>query len=156
MSFVHTPHPRTLLHRTPVKTTDMLPKGSAYSRFGSFLAVKVVAGVGSMTCAYLFCILALLGLPQALSRGGEGPIAWIAQTFIQLVLLSIIIVGTNIQSAASDVRATHTYEDSEAILAECLEMQRHLQSQDGILDGLVAKLGDASPGATLGKAVEGG
>jgi hypothetical protein len=116
----------------------MLPKGSTYSRFGSFLAVKVVAGVGSMTCAYLFCILALLGLPQALSRGGEGPIAWIAQTFIQLVLLSIIIVGTNIQSAASDVRAAHTYEDAEAVLHEALQIQEHLAEQDKLLEKLTS------------------
>jgi len=41
--------------------------------------------------------------------------AWIAQTFLQVVLLSIIIVGQNAQAAASDARAQMTYEDAEHI-----------------------------------------
>ena len=56
-----------------------------------------------MTCAWLFCILALLGLPAALAKGGEGPVAWMSQTFLRLVLLSMIIVGpADMQSAAAD------------------------------------------------------
>ena len=39
-------------------------------------------------------------------------VSWIAQTYIQLVLLSVIIVGQNIQSAASDARAAKTFEDT--------------------------------------------
>lgn len=128
------------MKRTPVKTTDMLPKGNPVARFNSWLAVKVVNGVGTMWCAYLFCILALVGLPPALKPGGEGLIAWVAQTFIQLVLLSIIIVGTNIQSAASDLRAAHTYEDAEAVLHEATQIQDHLQAQDQVLTELTASL----------------
>lgn len=41
-------------------------------------------------------------------------IAWIAQTFLQLVLLPIIIVGPNVQAAA-DKRAEQTYKDAEAL-----------------------------------------
>ena len=48
--------------------------------------------------------------------GGEGIIAWIAQTFLQLVLLSVIMVGQNVQSEASDVRSQHTYDDTLQIL----------------------------------------
>ena len=122
MTFEHKPHARTLAileHRVhPTKTREQLPHGNLYSRVNSWLAVKITLGVGSMTCAWLFCILALLGLPAALAKGGEGPVAWIAQTFLQLVLLSIIIVGTNIQSAAADKRAQDTYADAEAVLHE--------------------------------------
>ena len=56
-----------------------------------------------MWCAYLFTIIALLGLSPALKHGGEGFIPWIAQTFIQLVLLSIIMVGQNVQSLAANL-----------------------------------------------------
>ena len=45
-----------------------------------------------------------------------GIIAWIAQTFLQLVLLSVIMVGQNVQSVASDVRSQHTYDDTVQIL----------------------------------------
>jgi hypothetical protein len=42
-------------------------------------------------------------------------VAWIAQTFLQLVLLSVIMVGQAVQSAAADARASKTYNDSEWI-----------------------------------------
>jgi hypothetical protein len=80
------------------------------------IAVFLTNIVGSMWCAYVFAIIALIGLPAALRPGGEGIIAWIAQTFLQLVLLSVIMVGQNVQSEASDVRAQHTYEDTVQIL----------------------------------------
>src|ERR1019366_8651283 len=147
MKFEHKPHARTLAileHRVhPTKTHDQLPHGNRYSRVNSWLAVKITMGVGSMTCAWIFCILALLGLPAALAKGGEGPVAWIAQTFLQLVLLSIIIVGTNIQSAASDKRAQDTYADAEAVLHEAMQIQAHLEEQDKALTALVTKLGAA-------------
>src|SRR5258708_2919401 len=80
------------------------------------IAVFLTNIVGSMWCAYLFAIIALIGLPPALRPGGEGIIAWIAQTFLQLVLLSVIMVGQNVQSVASDLRSQHTYEDTVQIL----------------------------------------
>jgi len=80
------------------------------------LAVFLTNLVGSMWCAYVFAIIAFIGLPAALKPGGEGIIAWIAQTFLQLVLLSVIMVGQNVQSDASDARAQRTYDDTVAIL----------------------------------------
>ena len=80
------------------------------------IAVFLTNIVGSMWCAYVFAIIALIGLRPALRPGGEGIIAWIAQTFLQLVLLSVIMVGQNVQSEASDLRSLHTYEDSLLIL----------------------------------------
>ncbi len=80
------------------------------------IAVFLTNIVGSMWCAYVFGVIALLGLRPALKPGGEGIIAWIAQTFLQLVLLSVIMVGQNVQSVASDLRAQHTYDDTVEIL----------------------------------------
>jgi hypothetical protein len=80
------------------------------------IAVFLTNLVGSMWCAYVFGIIALIGLPAALRPGGEGIIAWIAQTFLQLVLLSVIMVGQNVQSIASDLRSQHTYDDAVLIL----------------------------------------
>jgi hypothetical protein len=80
------------------------------------IAVFLTNIVGSMWCAYAFAILALIGLRPALKPGGEGLIAWIAQTFLQLVLLSVIMVGQNVQSDASDARSEHTYDDTVQIL----------------------------------------
>jgi hypothetical protein len=80
------------------------------------LALLITRAVGTMACAYLFGALALIGLPTALSPGGEGIIAWIAQTFLQLVLLSIIMVGQTVQATASDARAERTFSDAETIM----------------------------------------
>ena len=141
--YVHTPHPHTierLEHRDrPVKTSDVYSE-KATTRFNSWLAVKITDGVGTMWCAYVFAAVALVGLPAALRPGGEGIIAWIAQTFLQLVLLSIIIVGQNIAAASSDKRAESTFKDAEAILSEAIEIQKHLHSQD---EELITVLKDA-------------
>jgi cobalamin biosynthesis protein CobD/CbiB len=141
--YVHTPHPHTierLEHKDhPVTTRDVYSE-KATTKFNSWLAVKITDGVGTMWCAYVFAAVALVGLPAALRPGGEGIIAWIAQTFLQLVLLSIIIVGQNIAAASSDKRAEGTFKDAEAILSEAIEIQKHLHSQD---EELIAALKDA-------------
>jgi hypothetical protein len=95
------------------------------------LAVFLTNLVGSMWCAYVFSILSLLSLPAVLSGfsmfSGVFPawlvkaslialVAWIAQTFLQLVLLSVIMVGQNVQSLASDARSEHTSEDTVKII----------------------------------------
>ena len=142
-TYTHVPHPHTLErleHRDkPVRTAEVANE-RASNRFNAWLAVKITDGVGTMWCAYVFAIIALIGLPTALKPGGEGLIAWIAQTFLQLVLLSIIIVGQNIAAASSDKRSENTYKDAEAILSEALEIQKHLQAQD---NELIAVLKDA-------------
>src|ERR1019366_10438020 len=72
------------------------------------------AASAPMQCAYAFAAIAFIGLPVALEPGGEGNIAWIAQTFLQLVLLSIIIVGQNIAAASSDTRSANTFKNAYA------------------------------------------
>ncbi len=75
-------------------------------RVNTRLAVGITKVVGSMWCAYVFALLALVSLPAAIrSHDPIIIVAWIAQTFLQLVLLPIIIVGQNVQAAASDARA---------------------------------------------------
>ncbi len=74
--------------------------------FNRGVALWVTEKVGTMSCAYAFAVIALISLPEALSS--EDPleiVSWIAQTFLQLVLLSIIIVGQNIQSEIAEQQA---------------------------------------------------
>src|ERR1700682_519610 len=75
-------------------------------RFNTWLAVKITKTVGSMWMAYAFAVLALISLPFAIASGQVIIIvAWIAQTFLQLVLLPIIIVGQNVIQGTNDARA---------------------------------------------------
>lgn len=136
------PHPH-IEHRKaagPVKTADMLPSGGPIVRFNTWLAVKITGGVGTMWCAYAFAVIALISLPDAIKAGRAAIISWIAQTFLQLVLLSIIIVGQNIQSASSDKRAEDTYNDADAVLHTALQIQAHLEAQDTEIEKIVAAL----------------
>jgi hypothetical protein len=148
----HILHPRTKAvlsgeARPPVKVADQLPRRGLANRFNAKLAVIITDAVGTMWCAYAFAAVAFIGLPAALRPGGEGIIAWIAQTFLQLVLLSIIIVGQNIAAAASDKRSEDTYKDAEAVLHEAIEIQKHLRSQDAALSELVDRLRAIGPSA---------
>ncbi len=146
MSNIFTPvlHPRIELRKKlrPVKVSDLMPQGgNAITRFNTWLAVKVTNGVGTMWCAYAFAALALVSLPAAiLSANPVVLVSWISQTFLQLVLLSIIIVGQNVLAAASDKRAEATYEDADAVLHTALQIQAHLAAQDTEIEKILARL----------------
>ena len=103
----HVPRPRTERRQAQPapKVADQLAGGGPVTRFNTLLSLKITAGVGTMWCACAFAALALVSLPTAL-RGGISPtVTWTAQTFLQLVLLSIIIVGQNVLASAADARA---------------------------------------------------
>jgi len=140
----YVPHHRTsekLLHAShPVKVSELLPHGSPAARFNSWFAVKVTTGVGTMWCAYAFAALALVSLPSAISsHSAVTLVSWVSQTFLQLVLLSVIIVGQNVLASAADKRAEATYNDADAILHEAVKIQEHLMAQDEILQRLSDK-----------------
>lgn len=127
----------------PVKVQDQLPSQSRAAKFNAWLAVKVTSGVGTMWCAYAFAILAIVSLPSAIASGSPVVlVSWISQTFLQLVLLSVIIVGQNVLAAAADKRSEATYEDADAILHEVVQIQQHLAAQDKILAALAGRLND--------------
>ncbi len=134
--------------------------------FNAKVAVLITSAVGTMACAYLFMLIALVSLPAILIEAGalsksDVPtfltkpgliliVAWIAQTFIQLVLLSIIMVGQDVQSKASDARAERTFKDTEAVMDAL-----NLKTEGGLTEVLRAIQalqapgpGEAPPGAS--------
>lgn len=118
-------------HRSGPATVDaQYDRSTPVARFNSALAVGITKGVGSMWCAYAFAFLTLFGLPGAIHGGVYGVVQWIAQTFLQLVLLSIILVGQNVQAIAADKRALDTYTDAEAIRREVSEIRAYLQEPE--------------------------
>ncbi|HUY66162.1 MAG TPA: hypothetical protein VMV06_05050 [Acidimicrobiales bacterium] len=145
--FTHLPHPyiQERKDHPPAKVADQLPHDSGARRFNSWLAIKITSAVGTMWCAYAFALLALISLPDAIKAGRPAVISWIAQTFLQLVLLSIIIVGQNILSAASDKRAEATYKDADAVLHEAVEIQKHLEAQDQAIERILTTVAPPAP-----------
>jgi hypothetical protein len=90
------------------------PPGSPWvTRANAWLALRITRAVGTMWCAYAFAALDLLALPTAIHGGLYGIVQWTASFFLQLVLLSIIMVGQAVQATASDARAAKTFEDAE-------------------------------------------
>lgn len=106
------------------------------------IGVLLTRAVGSMWAAYLFAIIALLGLPAALRPGGQGLVAWIAQTFLQLVLLSVIMVGQEVQSKAGEAREKETHD---AVMEQLALNYAQQQALTKILSSL-AKVSDAVEG----------
>jgi len=81
--------------------------------FNTSLASKITSGVSTMWCAYIFAAIALISLPSALKSGDLITIvSWVAQTFLQLVLLSIIMVGQSVSSASVEQKITETHTAS--------------------------------------------
>ncbi|HEX4096835.1 MAG TPA: hypothetical protein VHX64_08905 [Caulobacteraceae bacterium] len=96
------------------------------------IAVIITDAVGTMWCAYIFGIIALISLPQSIQGGVATLIAWIAQTFLQLVLLSVIMVGQKVAAAASDKQALQTYKDAEALLKVQDELHRLIKVNNAL------------------------
>ena len=137
-------HPRAAELRAsqPVKTADVrrVNHKNPFVRFNARFGLKITLVVGTMWAAYVFSLLALLALPSAISQGTYYVIVWLSSSFLQLVLLPIIIVGQNIQAAAADKRSEDTYKDAEAVLKEAEEIQKHLLAQDQAISDIVARL----------------
>ncbi|MGC2485233.1 MAG: DUF1003 domain-containing protein [Acidimicrobiales bacterium] len=145
-------HPRANelahLHR-PFKTNDLREphSGGFFAKLNARFGLRVTLVVGTMWCAYLFTLIALVALPDAIKQGTYFVVVWLSSSFLQLVLLPIIIVGQNIQAAASDRRAEDTYKDAEALLHEAEEIQKHLLAQDEAITQILEHLAQ-SGGAT--------
>ena len=147
IAFEHIPHPHIAARKKsgPPKTTD-----ESVGLNGK-IALILTTTVGTMWCAYAFALLALVALPSALNGGLLAMIQWVSQTFIQLVMLSVIMVGQNILGKASDKRAEMTYNDADATFHEAEQIQDHLKEQDVALNTMLDKV--AALEAALAKAL---
>jgi hypothetical protein len=129
VNFVHVPHPHIAKRKEtgPSKTTD------EHVGFNGKVALILTTVVGTMWCAYAFAMLALVALPSA-------AVQWVSQTFIQLVMLSVIMVGQNILARSSDKRADMTYQDADATFHEAEQIQAHLLEQDKAINTMLDKV----------------
>jgi len=119
----HIPNPRI---EERAKSGPHLTKHE-YIGFNGRLAVLITSAVGTMWCAYIFAVIAFISLPMAIKGGTASLISWIAQTFLQLVLLSVIMVGQKVAALASDKQAEETYKDTESILKLQDEIHRLIE-----------------------------
>src|SRR5271154_4222787 len=138
---IHIPHPHIALR----KQAEVPTIAKEHTGFNGWIAVKITNIVATMWCAYAFAILALISLPDAIKTGTAALIAWIAQTFLQLVLLSIIMVGQKAAAAASDKQALQTYKDAEALLQISDDLQRLLKQNTALTEEIHTALHKPEP-----------
>ncbi len=137
----HSPHPR-IAER---KANGVVSISAEHRGFNGWLALKITNGVATMWCAYAFAALALVSLPDAIKAGTAALIAWIAQTFLQLVLLSIIMVGQKVAAVASDKQSLQTYKDAEALLEISNDVHKLLKLNNELTEEIHRVLNRASP-----------
>jgi hypothetical protein len=141
-------------HRPKLITTrSIAPEvhgAGAMGRFNTTLAVSITKSVGTMWAAYLFTLIAIGGGVAVVTQNAflTALSVLISQTFLQLVLLPIIIVGQNVISASQDARAEAdhiTLTTLHAINVQQLEIlkqhRRMLERQEEILNILQKGLG---------------
>jgi uncharacterized membrane protein len=143
VDFVHHPHPQTESRKltAPPKVADQ------HIGFNGRLGAAITRSVGTMWAVYIaiaiqvtWMTLATIGIWEF--KKDPYPFAFLLflSNIVQLLLMFVIMVGQQVLGAASDKRAVVTYQDAEAILHECLQMQDHLVAQDRALDGILRRM----------------
>ena len=132
-------------HITNRQVRVQLSGAGPMGQFNNHVAVLITRAVGTMWAAYLFVLISLVSFPQALHAFLEGDtvtgITWLSQSFLQLVLLPIIIVGQNVISAAQDARAEADHETLTALHTINVRQLQLLENEEQILELLRQKAG---------------
>ena len=146
IEFVHHPHPHTEKRKLqpPPKVADQ------HIGVNGRLGAAITRRVGTMWAFYIAA--ATMATWMVLAGFAWGPLHGIDPypfafllflgNIVQLLLMFVIMVGQQVLGAASDKRAVVTYQDAEAILHECLQMQEHLTAQDAALERMIRRLGE--------------
>ena len=90
-------------------------------------AVVITNAVGTMTCAIVFALIALVALPGAIASGSVVTIViWASSSFLQLVLLSVLALGQQIQGEATEAVLRETHDIAQESRAEVKVMLEEL------------------------------
>lgn len=104
------------------------------------VAIFITKIVGTMWCAIVFALIALIGLPDAIAEGKAGVVTWVTQTFLQLVLFSVIMVGQNLQNRHAQKREDVNFDVNVKAELEIETVLEHLENQEETLTQILKKL----------------
>src|ERR1700716_3781195 len=136
-----TPRLHVPRHVTSANIRAQIHGTSAIGRFNAAVAVRITKVVGTMYCAYVFSLTALVALPAAIQQGSPTVLVnWLSSNFLQLVLLPIIMVGQNVISTAQDARAEADHETLTALSQMNRQQLEILEGQGRILELLRTKV----------------
>ncbi len=147
--FDYVPHPRIEARKAegPPKVHAAAAEvhgDNVVGRLNAKVGLRITVIVGTMWAAYVFAAIAFISLPDNV-HSTQLLILWISSSFLQLVLLPVIIVGQNIQAKAADARAEATYKDAAAVLEEAQQIQAHLLAQDEAIQRIIAEVCNSIP-----------
>lgn len=130
-------HTRVLFHHEPHQhqpknVNEIHASEKANSSFNQKLALLLTKAVGTMICAYVFALLAIIGFPGLHATPTQW-VQWISQTFIQLVMLSVIMVGQSILGRKQELQADEQFRTTLSTYHDIEQIMNHLSAQDNEL-----------------------
>jgi hypothetical protein len=129
--FRHQPH-----EYEPRNVNRLMEAEKAAAGFNTWLAVVLTQGTGTMWTAYVFTVLAIIGLFGLL--GWLNPFTfllttWVSQQFLQLVLLPVILVGQNVLGRKAELLADEQFHTTMSTYHDIEQIMQHLSEQDAEL-----------------------
>ena len=100
------------------------------------LAILLTKSVGTMWTAYIFALIAVVGLfaiLQVFNPIVALLVAWASQTFIQLTLLPVIMVGQNVLGRKAELQADEQFRTTVSTYHDIEQVMQHLAAQDAEL-----------------------
>ena len=123
--------PAILLHPHTARNVNLLHAAEvAASGINARIALTLTRAVGTMACAYLFALLACIGFPGLHATPAQY-VQWVSQTFIQLVMLSVIMVGQGLLSKKQEMQADEQYRTTVKTYHDMEQLAR-AQEQQGV------------------------
>src|SRR6266568_3804783 len=129
--FHHEPH-----QHQPRNVNQLHAAEQAAESFNSKLAVVLTQRTGTMWTAYIFTVLAVIGLFGLLNLLPQFVFlltTWISQQFLQLVLLPVIMVGQNVLGRKSELQADEQFRTTMSTYHDIEQIMKHLSAQDAEL-----------------------
>ncbi len=125
--FHHEPH-----QHQPRNVNLVHEAEKAASGFNQRIAIGLTRGVGTMICAYIFAALAIIGFPGFHATPTQY-VQWTSQTFIQLVMLSVIMVGQAVLGRKAELQADEQFNTTMSTYHDIEQIMQHLAAQDAEL-----------------------
>jgi hypothetical protein len=125
--FHHEPHPHE-----PRNVNVLHEAEKAAAGFNEKLAIGLTKSVGTMICAYIFAFLAIIGFPGFQATPTQY-VQWVSQTFIQLVMLSVIMVGQSILGRKQELQSDEQFRTTMSTYHDIEQIMQHLSAQDAEL-----------------------
>ncbi|MGH2510647.1 MAG: hypothetical protein ACRDHZ_25010 [Ktedonobacteraceae bacterium] len=129
--FHHEPHPHKPRNVNLLHNAEQTAEG-----INTKIAIILTNSVGSMWTAYLFVVIAIVGLLAILGVFNALTallVAWASQTLIQLVLLPVIMVGQNVLNRKAELQAEEQFNTTMSTYHDIEQVMQHLVAQDAEL-----------------------